>query len=342
MLDSFFFNIWYKKRFRFFLIFLLPLSLIYYLVIFIRNLFYDRLFLSKRLDCIVISIGNINLGGTGKTPFLLYLIENIKDDYKKILVLTRGYGGRLLGEVGDRDGFPDEARMIKNRFPDVIVWAGKDRLKSYESYKKKYGKADIVILDDGFQHRRIRRDIDIVMVNGTLLFGNSLIFPSGPLREPISSIKKRSDLIILKDGDKDSLNRLKKLFLGKDILSFDLKNVYFSDIFGNKVEKSFVDKKNVAFCGIANPEGFKGLIEREGIKIVDFITFPDHIDYSLEDVERLLKIDADCYITTEKDAIKLKKIWKEDKKLFILIPQYGLNGEIKTRLRSDILEKIEQ
>lgn len=314
---------------RIFLVFLLPISIIYYLGIFIRNKIYDNLEISQKLDTKVVSIGNINLGGTGKTPFLIYLLGQISNRYKKILILSRGYGSKREGELVDEDGFSDEGRLIKSKFPQVVIWTGKDRIKSYEKYKKKYGTPDIVLLDDGFQHRKIKRDEDIVMINGNLLFGNKLIFPAGPLREPISSIKKRATKIILKDGDEEKLKKLKYLFPHKEILMFNLKDTYLVDFQGSVMENNFFKNKRVlAFCGIANPYSFFEQIESLGIKVGERLIYSDHHNYSEKDIQFIYKNNSDFFITTEKDFVKIKSIWKDKDKLFILVNEYELKEKL--------------
>lgn len=327
MFHKIFFDIWYKNSYRFLLIFLFPLSAIYYLIISLRNIAYDLFKISKKVDSKVISIGNINLGGTGKTPFLLFLLTLAENKYKKILVLTRGYGGKLDGEIFDIDGYSDESRLIKNKFPNIIIWAGKNRLESYERFKKKYGVPDLVLLDDGFQHRKMERDLDIVMINGRLLFGNGFVFPAGPLREPVSSIKKRADVIVLKDGNDEVYGFLKKMFPHKNIINFVLKRKYFTNFVGDKIYKDFLlNKKITAFCSIADPYSFFKTLEEEGLKIENKFIFADHYNYKKEDIDKLLKVNSEVFITTEKDFVKLKLLWKESNKLFILVNEYDIDN----------------
>ncbi|MCX7990968.1 MAG: tetraacyldisaccharide 4'-kinase [Proteobacteria bacterium] len=325
MLDKIFFDLWYRKRYSYLIIFLLPLSLIYYLIVSVRNFIYDNFSLSKRLDSKVISIGNINLGGTGKTPFLIYQLKDLTKKYKKILVLSRGYGSKIKGELSDSDGFSDEGRLIKSKFPEIVVWTGKDRIKSYQEYKKKYGLPEIVLLDDGFQHRVIKRDEDIVLINGKLLFGNKLIFPAGPLREPVGSVKKRATTLVVKEGDYENYRKVKEIFPDKEILRFELRESYFVDFRGNRKEENFLKNKDIsAFCGIANPYSFFETLERKGIVIKRKIFFSDHYSYTERDIERICNEKNILYITTEKDFVKIKSIWKDKEKLFILINEYEL------------------
>ncbi len=321
MLDHFFNKIWYENRFKLVIIFLYPLSLIYMLVMSFRNFIYEITGRAKKLNSFVISIGNINLGGTGKTPFLLYLLSLLHD--KKILVLTRGYGGRLEGDVADRAGFSDEARLLKKRFPHIAIFAGKNRYKSYKIYKKKYGKPELIILDDGFQHRAIKRDLDILMISGSLMFGNGLVFPAGPLREAKSSLK-RADLIILKDGDDGLIRDLKKQYGDRPIFSFQKKEVYLADTKDMKVNIDFSGKKILAFCSIANPLDFKRSIEKLGIELAYFLSFNDHYNYSETDIKKIKSAGAEIFLTTEKDWAKIKDFWLDKENIYVLKLEYEL------------------
>jgi tetraacyldisaccharide 4'-kinase len=191
MLENSFFEIWYKKKLPLLPYFLLPLSICYYFFWKILDLYYRFVYKPKQLNCPVISVGNISVGGTGKTPFIIYLIEFLlKRGIKDVVLLTRGYKGKKIGYITDTEGEPDEARLIKRRFPHVTVLANPNRHRVFFEYFRDKKLPQLVILDDGFQHRKIKRDLDIIMVDGMLKFGNGFLIPAGPLREPKSSIKK--------------------------------------------------------------------------------------------------------------------------------------------------------
>ncbi len=332
-MERFFYQLWYEKKHNIFLIILLPLAAIYYIAWKINDLFYRFFSSAKSLGTFVISIGNVNLGGTGKTPFLLYLLGKLCEDNKKIVVLTRGYGGDREGVVEDRDGFSDEARLVKGNFPDVTVIAGKNRYNNYKKYVKE--KPDIVILDDGFQHRKINRNIDIVMIDGKLLFGNGLVFPAGPLREPVASVKKRAHFVVVKDGDEKSLNRLKKMFPEKDITCFKVQKYRITTLSDKELHAEDIkDKVIVAFCGIGNPSSFKDSLEKAGISYQNIIVFGDHVNYRKTDVEKIRHSRADYYITTEKDAVKLNQLWVEKEKLLVLKLVYQLEADWRSLVKT--------
>jgi len=327
MMEQFFYNIWYKKGFSVFSLLLFPLTAFYYICWKIKDIFYEKFNMGFTLDCPVISVGNVTLGGTGKTPFILYLLTFLKG--KRVVVLTRGYKGKIEGIVEDKDGFSDEARLIKKRFPDVVVLAGKDRYKNYLKYRSNNEKPDLVILDDGFQHRRIKRNFDIVMFDGTLLYGNSLLFPSGPLREPLQIVNRKANLIVIKDGSENSISLLKKKFPAKKIVNFCADTFKLFTLSGEEIEeKDLQNRKITAFCGIGNPDSFKTSLKKLGIIPNIFTTYGDHIIYTPSILEEVVKSNADIYITTEKDAVKLTKLWYNSKKLVILLPEYKLNENI--------------
>lgn len=333
MIENFFFNLWYKKRNVSLKWLFIPFMLIYFVAWLLRDLFIKLFNYGVDLGCPVISIGNITVGGTGKTPFLLYLLKKAQTSHEKIVVLTRGYKGRKEGVVADEFGFPDEARLIKKQFPAVVVLAGKRRYENYRRYIREKGIPELVILDDGFQHRKIKRHTDIVMFDNDLLFGNKLLLPAGPLREPIFSVNNRAHFVIIKDGTLENYKMLKGLFSGKTVLTFNAKNIFLKDLRGVIVNKdTLFDKKIVAFCGIGNPESFKKSLDKVSIKPELLLTFGDHHDYHKGDIEKIKSYRADFYITTEKDAVKLDELWEDRNTLLISVVEYELNEEDIVRL----------
>lgn len=337
MLGKAFFKIWYDKKFFIFGFFLIPISLIYYIFWKIIDLYYSFLFSPVKMPCPVISVGNITLGGTGKTPFIIYLICLLrKIGFKNIVVLTRGYKGRKLGLIQDVDGEPDEARLIKKRFKDdITVIANPNRIKAFYDYFSNKNKPDLIILDDGFQHRKIYRDIDIVMIDSGILFGNKLLFPAGPLREPINSIR-RCNIVIFKGNLQKKIN-----FLNKDAYVFFIKKVNIFDMNNNSIEfEAIKNKEVIAFCGIANPMSFKETILRNNLNLKLFFAFDDHYNYTYKDIQKITQNYNNDYLflTTEKDWVKVKNIWPDNKELYILVPDFEIDE--KEQLKRMIYEKI--
>jgi len=253
-----------------------------------------------------ISVGNITLGGTGKTPFVIMLARNLAQKNKKAAVLIRGYG-------------EDEWRMLEEKLGKrgVKVFVGRDRVKSARAAENSGVSA--MVLDDGFQHRRLRRDIDIVLLDSTNPFGNGRLFPRGILREPMISLG-RSDVIVLTKADKGKENiaaierNLEKIVPGKSILKAVHRPGRLFDIHkGSAEDTAFVKGKTVsALSGICDPSYFRYTVEKIGAVVgLEFI-FPDHYSYKAPDLRRIFeeckKKNIDTVITTEKDAAKLKRL----------------------------------
>ncbi len=326
MLDRLFFQIWYKKKYAPLLIFLLPFSLFYVIIWKIIDFYYTFFKKPIKLSCPVISVGNITLGGTGKTPFIAYLLKILlRCNYKNIVILTRGYKGKKLGIIEDVDGEPDESRILKRNYPQITILANPDRVKVFLDYFSGKVQPEVVILDDGFQHRKIYRDLNIVMVDGKLMFGNKFIFPAGPLREPLISINKRADIVVFKN----SLGPIKSFF-NKPTFAFNIKYVKLFDRYGNEIEKDkLISKHIIAFCGIGNPEDFKNTLVSNGFGIKFFFAFPDHYNYTEKDIINITKKGnvETFFITSEKDWVKISNIWPENLELYVVKPFFSVENE---------------
>lgn len=319
-------NIWYTEKNHdlnpayFFLSFS---ALLYSAAIRLRNLFYDHGLLGQAgLRCPVISVGNLSVGGTGKTPMVIHLAGLMAGWGLKPAVLSRGYrggSGKKVNVVSDGrsilsgpgDG-GDEPLLIAGRLPAVPVLTGPRRSVTGEYALSHFG-IDIVILDDGFQHRSLQRNLDIVLLDGRLPLGNGRLIPRGPLREPFSSLK-RADLIVLTravTGEKTpfesrlaeelpSIPVFKSCHSPRRLTEGRENSRPLSDLAGRKI---------YAFAGVARPDSFRESIESLQGTIVGFRVFPDHHRYRSEDLAELEKearsLGADLVLTTEKDGVKL-------------------------------------
>jgi len=272
-----------------------PLATIYGAAIALRNMLFDRgVMASRRLEQPVVSVGNLSAGGAGKTPFVIALGELLKARGIRFDVLSRGYGRKTRGVlVVDPDGnardFGDEPLLIARRL-GVPVIAGESRYEAGRVGERKF-QPQLHILDDGFQHRSLARDFDIVLM--TERDFDDRLLPLGRLREPLSSLA-RADAIVLPAG------------LEVDHPAFRQKPIW-------RVERALVLPKlpsaPVVFCGIARPEQFFAQVRAAGIAPAAEIEFCDHHAYDRRDIERLLamrgKLGADGFLTTEKDAVNL-------------------------------------
>ena len=295
-----------------------PLSLIYRTLIALRNLFYDlALFTQNRVDAKVISVGNLSVGGTGKTPLILYLVNLLSLTEKKISVVTRGYGRSSSSpilylpseEIDDWLNSGDEPFLLKKRFKDLTISVDGKRVRGALSAIEK-GKSELILLDDGFQHRSITRDLDIVIIEEPKKFKNRFLIPAGRLREPLKSLK-RADIIVSMGSETDSAG-IRKYLNSESILCGGVKEPDLLVKLNSDEEldlSKLNGKKLTAFCGIGDPEGFRSTLNSFEPAALELLKFSDHHIYSKADLnkitERFLSSDSDILVTTEKDALKL-------------------------------------
>ena len=263
----------------------------------LRNALYTKRILpSRRLQGPVISVGNLSAGGSGKTPFVILLGQLLKERNIKFDVLSRGYGRRTKGvfEVdpsGLATDFGDEPLLIAQKL-GVPVVVGEDRFAAGKFAEKKVGP-QFHLLDDGFQHRALARDFDIVLV--TPEDARDRLLPAGRLREPLKSLA-RADAIVLMSGASED---------GFPVRGKPLWRVR------RGIEPQQVPERPVAFCGIARPQNFFAQLRTAGIEPVAEAIYRDHHAYTESDVRELLAVrqqsEATGFVTTEKDAINLGK-----------------------------------
>lgn len=295
-------------------LFLFVFSLIYGLVVVVLAAFYR--IRPMRLGAKVISVGNITLGGTGKTTLVEYLSGMLSAQGKKVALLSRGYR-RDTAKQGDQ-GIGDEPAMLKKKLPSLRVIVDKNRIRAAFKAIREYA-ADTLILDDGMQQWRIFKDLEIVTIDAANPFGNYRLLPAGFLREPLNALK-RADIFILTqirlNQDTSALtSELKRINSGALIIESRHQPDGFSSI-SNPDELSGIDalkgKSALIFCGIGNPQGFENCIGELGIKIVKSCIFADHHDYTQADIDNIIKtarqMNVDAVITTQKDAVKIKEL----------------------------------
>jgi tetraacyldisaccharide 4'-kinase len=297
--------------------FLLFLSFFYFIGIKIIDLCYNtgvRRILKAPLP--VISVGNITVGGTGKTPFSIYLADYFVARGYKPAILTRGYGG-------------DENIMIKDALPEVPVIVGQDRFRS--SVRAKDFGLNIAVLDDGFQHRRLGRQLDILLVDTVSFPGNGRLIPAGVFREPISSVK-RADIFVLTKTDaagKEQRDKVKKVLEdqspGTPFVTVRHKPVFLTDITGSAYSlEDMKSRKILILSAIADPGYLKFVVEKEGGMVACEKIYPDHYHYSQKDISEIHDAaqyrDIDMVITTKKDQVKLRELDLSSvgSKLFVL------------------------
>jgi tetraacyldisaccharide 4'-kinase len=270
----------------------------------------------------VISIGNLTVGGTGKTPLTIWMCEFLLASGFHPAVLTRGYGrtGKSPGRVPvccDESLwklFGDEPVMMSQYLPQTPVWVGRDRAASGEAAIA-CGGVDVLVLDDGFQHLCLERDLDIVLLDWRNPFGNGLVLPAGPLREPVLSLKRAHAFVITHAGEKAQTARLKSrlenLFPGIAAFACNhrLKGFRLEGA-GPLLDPShFWGHRAVAFAAIASPESFFDDLRRAGLTLCQTFDFPDHHRYAQEELIKILESSsthrAGLIVTTAKDFARL-------------------------------------
>jgi tetraacyldisaccharide 4'-kinase len=272
-----------------------PLSAIYGGLVGVRNSLYDRRRLrSRRLEGPVVSVGNLSTGGAGKTPFVILLGELLKARGIRFDVLSRGYGRKTRGVLWVEPGglpqdFGDEPLLIARRLQAPVV-VGEDRYAAGRFAESRFGP-QLHLLDDGFQHRGLARDFDIVLV--TPEDARDRLLPAGRLREPLRALH-RADAVVLSGGAAAESFALAGQAIWKVRRGIEIKQA---------------PSRPVAFCGIARPQNFLLQLRTAGIDPVAQAFFRDHHAYSEKDVRDLLQLrdksDAGGFVTTEKDAVNL-------------------------------------
>lgn len=342
-------------------------SKVYHVVIIIhRWLINVRIFRDKTLGVQVIAVGNLTVGGTGKTPVVEKFARVLQNEGRKVAILSRGYRSkpaplhqRLLNKVLFReDQTPprivsdgrsllldsemagDEPYMLASNLRDVIVLVDKDRVKSGRYAIEKFG-CDTLLLDDGFQYWRLRgRRHDVVLIDCQQPFGNEHLFPRGTLREPHAHLARAHTIFITKsDGNTRELRqRISRLNATAAIIECVHQALYFEDVFTG--ERKGLDllagKKVASLSGIAQPHSFEESLTRLGGELVYSKRFADHHRFTQQEIlnaiNRSKKRLADIIVTTQKDAVRFPKIDRRD------LPFYFMRVEIKIMSGADGFE----
>lgn len=259
-----------------------------------------------RLPVPVVSVGNLTLGGTGKTPLVIALARELQRRGHRVAVLLRGYGGtsRLSCRVDgahDAATVGDEALEYRQHLPDAQVWVGRDRLASGRAAIA--AGANLLLLDDGLQHWRLARDLDITVLDRAHGLGNGLVFPAGPLREPARQLG-RADLLVLTGSGPAAAAALpwpaaKPRFLLSSWIA---------------PPAALAGRPLLAFCGIGLPAKFFAALEQAGLPVLERRSFPDHHPYAPQDLHRLQQRASTLQatlVTTVKDWQRLPAGWRE-------------------------------
>jgi tetraacyldisaccharide 4'-kinase len=321
---------------------LAPLAALYRGAVAVKNLAYEKEWLAaKRLRSPVVSIGNLSVGGSGKTPLAIGLAELLSAEGLAVDVLSRGYGRTTraterVDPAGEADRFGDEPLLIARR-TGAAVYVGASRheaglLAEADSFVQQGGQvARVHLLDDGFQHRQLARDVDVVVLHRSDF--TERVLPTGRLREPISALR-RADFLALREEDAAFETHLRALGIEAPIWWMRRTLVQPRDL-----TETF--KRVVAFCGIARPDEFFSALEMD-INVEFTVAFRDHHRYSQSDVAELVKaakeVQADAFVTTEKDAVRLDAPLLQ--KLEAVAPVHVAKLEVSLRDESAVVRQL--
>ena len=306
-------------------VWLYPLSLLFRLAVALRNFLYDRNLLhSVKVNVPIISVGNLAVGGTGKTPAVEYLARLLLKNNLRPAIVTRGYRRKARGTVVVADGQQicatveasgDEAMQLARQLKQVVIIADERKARG-ALYAGEHFEIDVIIIDDGFQHRRLRRDFDIVLIDALSFSTNRWMLPAGPFRESGSALR-RAEAIILTHADKTQLNELSALeaFCHKFssstlLLEGMLQPQFFENIAtGERLPLSAFQRKRVfAVGGIAQPARFFEALQQLGATVAGKMAYPDHHGFTAEEMTGLFAhaqtAEAEALVLTEKDATK--------------------------------------
>lgn len=321
---------WYKKDLisRFKTLLLLPFSIIWILLSLIKRNFAKR----YKSHLKVICIGNLSIGGTGKTPFSIQTYKILEILGYKPVFLTRGYRGLTKGPIlvnksHNHKDVGDEALLLSKVGTTIVSSNRCIGAKYIENLKKNY---DVIIMDDGLQNYQLEQDIKLLLIDKKLLFGNGYCIPAGPLRQTITQGLKKIDAIIFTgDGDIKDIN----LNFINNIQNFDTKL---------EIKNNFKTKQNnfLAFCALGNPIKFFNTLKKNNFKIVLTKSFPDHYEYKNKDINTL-KEEADNrnlkLITTEKDYVKIDD---KENEISVLPIEINFSKADGNKFKSFLKEKI--
>ncbi len=335
-----------------------PFSLLYGIAVSLKNLFYDKKIIKPaRISGKIISVGNISIGGTGKTPLVTALATMVKEAGYRTAVISRGYGGKTRGTICVSDGknilsspeeSGDEPLLHARNLPEIPVIVDPDRIRAAR-YAEKHFHSEVIVLDDAFQHRKINRDIDIITINAADPWGNSMLLPGGPLREPLKNLK-RGDLFIITHADNNiNIEKIKsvikKYSRNRVFLTCHRPQSFFTLPHKHIPLSRLKDQPVLAFSGIAYPDLFRKTLFDLKCDIKQFLSFPDHHYYTAADKKTIwrnaLQNKVKAVITTEKDVMRIDTWNKKNIPLYYLKIKLNFMSELET-FKQSIENKLNQ
>ena len=330
-------------------VFLIPFSVLWSLVHRIRRHFYYYGVLKQaKFQVPIISIGNLSFGGTGKTPFTLWMGQYLESLGMKVMILTRGYKGKLEHSSGiikaqrklgfNPEEIGDEATLLARRLNSTTIVVGKNRSANLEYYFED-ANPDVVLLDDGHQHLKLFRNLNIVLFDASMPLEKYRVAPLGYLREDFSALRD-TDIIVfgkVNDISDQKLNQLEQLirpYVSKDTI-FSKMSYLPTGLYDISYKKKFElseikGLKIVAVAGVASPGSFYEILSLHHAKIIRTFTYPDHHVYTRAEMREIMVVAEEyeaMIVTTEKDMVKMRKIVDYKKMLYLEVKLNFINGE---------------
>jgi len=316
-------------------------------VVTLRNLLFDHGILSiHRLNCPVISVGNLAMGGTGKTPMVVWLARLFSEEGYRVGIVSRGYGGVESGRVivvsdgenilADQTISGDEPLMLARRLSGIPVLCSTKRVKAGKAGIEKFN-CNVLILDDGFQHRYLARDLDIVMLDCQNPFGSGWVFPRGTMRENAAALARAQVLVLSRfdgsEGAKKNIDNLRRQWPDKTIVTATHRpiRIFSAADHGERPASSLTELRLAAFAGIARPDDFFQSVHNLGARLVYTAAFPDHYPLTSELLASLVReassFRPELWLTTEKDWVRLPQILPQEMDLWVMAMEIDLDRD---------------
>jgi tetraacyldisaccharide 4'-kinase len=323
-------------------------------VVTLRNLLFDRGVLRiHRMNCPVISVGNLTMGGTGKTPMVVWLASLFSKEGYRVGIVSRGYGGVESGRilvVSDSHNIlveqaisGDEPLMLARRLPGIPVLCSTKRVEAAKAAIDKFN-CNAVILDDGFQHRYLARDLDIVMLDSSNPFGSGWVFPRGTMREKAAALERAQVLVLSRfDGSKNAektYHDLQRQWPDKTIVTATHRpiRIFSAADHGERSLSSLTELRLAAFAGIARPNDFFQSVGSLGARLVYTAAFPDHYPLTSELLASLVREASDfkpeLWLTTEKDWVRLPQMLPQGMELWVMAMEIDLDRDSSQLIRA--------
>jgi tetraacyldisaccharide 4'-kinase len=328
---------------------LTALSVAYRAALAVRDRAYRwHLLHTGRLPCPVVSVGNLTLGGSGKTPTVELAVRTLRDAGAVVAVVSRGYGRLTRGVhvVADRDGVRVDARtagdeplLLAERLPGVPVVVGENRYEAGRVAVERCG-ATALVLDDGFQHRTLAKDLEIVVVQGRAPWGNARVFPRGMLREPLSALARAHAVVVTNPAGPEPVEAVTATVRRFNpaaavlVARYQLQDAIETRSGRRVPVADLAGRRLIAFAGLGSPQGFADTLDGAGVRRVGFVEFPDHHWFTPRDIEELARdaraAGAQGLITTEKDWVRVRDLPPAGMPLWVLPIRLVIESGLET------------